>query len=337
MPRMKIVDIYYNKKFFIFLCCTFLFLYLVFSMPSMARKYTIEELSFTNSRFLAVEGTTLHYRLWQPNASFLKGNVILLHGLGGSTYSWRFVAPVLVEKGYRVLVVDLPGFGLSERNAAVRQSHENRAKLLWKLIESLDFGGPWHLVGHSMGGGVVASMALQKQTNTASIILVAGSIDGDDRRVGAILSRCRIIRKITARVVDRFFLTRKRIKSFLYSAYKRKPTAEEVEGYYQPLQLEKTYLTLDSLLRRYPEDKDLSDRIAEINLPVLCFWGSRDEWVPVSKGEDLRQKMPKASLFVIEEAGHCPMETHPEIFNQYLIDFLSEIKIDESTASISLP
>ncbi len=312
-------------------CFILFFLLIVLITESVAGSFQTEDLLFPNSHFVTVEEVHLHYRLWNPEKQTAAGNILLVHGLGGSTYSWRYTVPALVENGYLVLAVDLPGFGLSQRRPAVRQSHVNRGNLLWKLIESMDICGPWHLVGHSMGGGVAVAMALQEPLNTASVTLAAGSIEADSRRMGKILSRCRPIRKITARVIGRLFLTRRRIKSFLRSAYGREPSAEEVAGYYDPLQLEKTYLTLESLLRKYPEDNDLSDRIGEIMLPVSGIWGRLDKWVPVEKGEELIQKINGASLSIIDDAAHCPMETHPEIFNHLLVDFLSKIVRDENS------
>jgi pimeloyl-ACP methyl ester carboxylesterase len=325
MKEVKVFNISMNKnrKGFLLLYCALFFILFIFLIESAAKKSQIEELRFYNSHFMMVEGVELHYRLWYPEGYIPVGHILLLHGLGGSTFSWRFVAPKLAERGYLVLAVDLPGFGLSQRKPVVRQSHKNRANLVWGLIENLDISGTWHLVGHSMGSGVTAAMVLQKPFNTASLTLVAGSIDRKSRKIGSLFFKLRSVRNFTSRVIARLFLTRKRIKSFLSSAYGREPTREEVEGYYQPLQLKDTYLTLASLLRSYKEDKDLDKSVSEIPVPALCLWGREDKWVPLSKGEDLKQKIPNARLVIIDEAKHCPMETHPGIFIQHLIDFLS--------------
>lgn len=314
-----------NRKDFVLLYCTLFFILFIFLIESVAERGQIEKLRFDNSHFITVEGVELHYRLWNPEGHSPLGNILLLHGLGGSTFSWRSVAPELAGCGYLVLAVDLPGFGLSQRKPAVRQSHENRANLVWGLIENLDRPGPWHLVGHSMGGGVVTAMSLQRPLNSASLTLVAGSIDQKSSRISSLLFKFRLVRNLTGRVINRLFLTRKRVKSFLSSAYGREPTPEEVENYFQPLQLKDTYLTLAGLLRSYQEDKDLDKCISEITVPTLCLWGREDEWVPINTGEDLTKKIPNARLVIIDEAQHCPMETHPELFNYYLIDFLSEV------------
>jgi pimeloyl-ACP methyl ester carboxylesterase len=317
------------RSFFIVLFCVLLLNFFIFSIESAGARNQIEELCFENSYFRKVEGVELHYRIWHNTEHQSIGNVLLMHGLGGSTFSWRFVAPHLAENGYLVLAVDLPGFGLSQRKPAVRQSHENRANLVWGLLEDLDIAGPWHLVGHSMGGGVGAVMALQKPFDTVSLILVAGSIGSEGKKIWSLLFQSKLLKNLTGKIIERFFLTRKRIKSFLTSAYGRVPTPEEVEGYYQPLELEDTDLTLISFLKRYQSDVDLTKRLTEITVPTLCLWGREDKWVPISKGEEVIQKIPDSHLVIIDEARHCPMETHPGLFNQNLIDFLSVIKIFE--------
>jgi len=333
---MKISLIFskYSSKttIFILLClsCTLFFILFPFPVKSASERNKIEELLFENSHFMMIEEVELHYRIWQPTDYPPTGNILLLHGLGGSTFSWRSAAPYLAESGYLVLAVDLPGFGLSQRKPAVKQSHENRANLVWSLLENLDITGSWHLVGHSMGGGVVTAMALQRPFDTETLTLVNGSIGSGGRRIFSILFQFSLVRNFSGRVIERFFLTRKRIKSFLTSAYGRKPTPEEVDGYYQPLKLEDTYLTLTGLLRRYQSDVDLAKRVLEINIPTLCLWGKEDEWVSVSEGEELTEKIPDARLVIIDEAKHCPMETHPELFSENLIDFLSGIKIFET-------
>ncbi len=311
-----------NISVFTLLFCTFFSIFFLFPLESTAENNEIEELRFDNSHFMMIEGVELHYRIWQPEAQSAIGHILLIHGLGGSTFSWRSVAPHLAERGYLVLAVDLPGFGLSQRKPAVRQSHENRASLMWSLLKKLDITGSWHLVGHSMGGGTGIAMALQKPFDTTSLTLVSGSISREGSRISSLFFQSRLLRNLTGRVIERFFLTRKRIESFLTSAYGREPTPEEVEGYYRPLKLENTYLTMTSLLRRYQTDVDLNRKVTKITVPTLCLWGEGDEWVPLIKGEELTQKIPDARLVIIDEAKHCPMETHAELFNQQLIDFL---------------
>jgi len=297
----------------------------ILSINTFAKTYTVEELRFENSHFIKVDDVEMHYRIWKPEDKVPIGNILLIHGLGGSTFSWRKVAKEIANLGYLVVAIDLPGFGLSQRKPAAKQSNNDRANLIWKLIADLNIPGNWHLVGHSMGGGVVAAMVLQYPFKAVSLTLVAGSFEHNSSLISKILSRSRILRNITGKIFARFALSRKKIKSFLASAYGREPTSEEIEGYYLPLKIKNTYLTFANLLKNYSSDKELFGNLNTINLPTLCIWGRDDSWVPISQGEAVSKIISNARFVVIEGAYHCPMETHPELFNEYLTNFLPGI------------
>lgn len=76
---------------------------LLFSvMPYLIRPAVLKgdryEFAFADSHFAVVENTELHYRLWDDGGSS-RGNVLLVHGFGGSTFSWRFTAPLYWRQG----------------------------------------------------------------------------------------------------------------------------------------------------------------------------------------------------------------------------------------------
>lgn len=65
------------------------------------------------------------------------------------------------------------------------------------------------------------------------------------------------------------------------------------------------------------------DMSALNTIPTLIFWGEKDTRVPLSSGLAYKKTHPHAVLEIIEGAGHCPMETHSEIFNKKMIEFLN--------------
>ena len=77
-------------SFLLLLCCLLCYLG---AINVHAKKYEVEDLIFENSQFLTVDEVQLHYRLWLPTEGKNRGNVLLVHGLGGSTYSWRYTVP----------------------------------------------------------------------------------------------------------------------------------------------------------------------------------------------------------------------------------------------------
>jgi len=85
--------------------------------------------------------------------------LLLIHGFGASTFTWRFVVPELA-KTHRVIAVDLKGFGQSDKPFDERYSVVDQAELLAQLIEEKDLRN-LTLVGHSFGGGVALLLALE--------------------------------------------------------------------------------------------------------------------------------------------------------------------------------
>lgn len=91
------------------------------------------ELVYANSEFLDLDGVEIHYRIFNNKAD-KAGNVLLVHGFGASTFTWRHTAPYLQDENFLVVAVDLPGFGLSERRKGLNHSPDARAECLWALL-----------------------------------------------------------------------------------------------------------------------------------------------------------------------------------------------------------
>ena len=278
------------------------------------------ELAFENSEFTAIKEVEIHFRRWHGTEGS-GDKVLLVHGFGGSTFTWRYLAPDLQREGFQVVAADLPGFGLSERQWGLDHSPEARAEYLWLLLEYLYPGEErWHLVGHSMGGATVTVMALQRPGKVRSITLAAGAIPENEPSPLTILLHYPPLNRWVRVLGPRLFFNENRVEELLASAYGRQPAEKEVTGYYLPFTIEGTDLVLADLVRSSPQP--LLDQVGELDMPVLCLWGEDDAWVPRERGEKLAGLIPEARLVVIPEEGHCPMETSPVYFKEALLDFI---------------
>ncbi len=280
-----------------------------------------EELVFSNSEFIQVDNTEVHYRKW-PAINDLNKNVFLVHGLGASTFSWRYTAPVLQEKGFRVIAVDLPGFGLSERKTGLDHSAEARGELLWAMLEELFPGQQWNLVGHSMGGATVTAMALQKPEQTESVTLVAGALVPFESSPYTSLLGYPPVGEWARVFSGRIITDEDRVEELLASAYSQQPSEHELSGYFLPLNIENTTAMWPDLLRTAPGS--MMDQLYRIEIPVLSIWGEEDQWVPLEQGIEIDRQLPNSKLIVMEGEGHCPMETAPDRFDRKLAEFLLE-------------
>ena len=119
--------------------------------------------------------------------------VVLLHGFGGSTYSWREVMPALA-RSYRVVAIDLNGFGYTQRPKS-RESYtrEGQGKLVLAVLDALGIERA-HIFGHSYGGGLTLYLASRHPERFRSMVLVDSSAPtySDDRR-----SRVAALRPLT--------------------------------------------------------------------------------------------------------------------------------------------
>ena len=105
--------------------------------------------------------------------------LVLVHGFGGSLYSWREVVPALADAGYRVIALDLPGFGYSARpQDAAAYTPPGQATSVAEVLETLGVGpeAPAHLVGHSFGGGVALKLAEERPELVRSLVLVDSTL-----------------------------------------------------------------------------------------------------------------------------------------------------------------
>lgn len=287
---------------------------------------TIRETPFQESAFFETDGVRLHYRIWKPAEDHYKGNVLLVHGLGGSTFCWRKNTDALVQAGYLVLAVDLPGFGYSDRKSGIDHSQENRSLLLWNLLEQVNETltaeakvDRWNLVGHSMGGGTVASMALANPGNTRLVVLADGAVlTGGGSR--GFLMEYPPARRWLEVLGRHLFFSRSQIGKFLSMAYGSAPTDADIEGYLEPLLLDGTEGSLVDMVRSTTVMQE--GAFQKLSVPVYAIWGEQDTWVPLEETEKLKIALPSIRIEVIQGAGHCPMETHSEIWNQLLIKAL---------------
>jgi hypothetical protein len=90
-------------------------LVILFLLAGSQTKLLSQSLPFNNSHFITVDELKLHYRLWNVEEENIRGNVLMVHGFGGSTFSWEQVADSLQQLGYRAVAVDVPPFGYSDR------------------------------------------------------------------------------------------------------------------------------------------------------------------------------------------------------------------------------
>jgi len=305
---------------------SFLFILTIFLTCNSDLFPQIPEKPYENSRFDTVDCVSIHYRVWNDQLPHPKGKVLLIHGFCGSTFCWRYNYDALAEAKYKVIAIDLPGFGYSQRDLQLNQSQSNRGRLIWDLLKKIDGDDTtkWNIVGHSMGGGTAEAVALMKPERTKSLTILDGMIfiKNNNVNLGIVgLVNHPIYKKILLSYTEHQYLSFNNFRRELKSTYGFIPDTLTVMGYWEPLQISGTAETVVNLLANSGEIQDLDARGLS-QLPVLVIWGKKDRTIRLSNGKKLKRAVPSIELKVIPDARHMAMETHPEIFNQMLIEFL---------------
>lgn len=239
---------------------------------------------------------------------------LLIHGYGGSTFTWRYWAPRLAERGH-VVQVDMKGFGRAPKPDDGRYAPRDLAELIEALIAERDLRNVT-LVGHSLGGGVALLTALglldRDPARLRRLVLVGGA--AYEQRLPpfvALAGYPRAISLIVRMLGPRFFVSGV-LRAIVHddSVVSR----DQVHAYAEPLGSREGIRALcDAALGIVPPDLDLiTARYPEIDRPALLLWGLGDRVVPLSIGQRLARALPRAHLHVLERCGHLPPEELPD-------------------------
>lgn len=251
--------------------------------------------------------------------------VVLIHGLFGSTLSWRYNVDALLEAGYRVITFDRPGFGLSDKTAAFNYAISNQADLTAALLDALAIESAV-IVGHSAGGNVAASFALRHPDRVGRLVLVDAAVafGGPPAFVGSLITLPPVWR--WGRVGLQAYFTRENVEATLHG-FQADPaflTEADYDAYWRAFRTPGWDIALLAITRDLAADTLDDAALRRITVRTLLIWGAEDTLTPLAQGERLAELLPDSQLVVIPNAGHQPFEEAPQAFNQALIAFLSE-------------
>jgi pimeloyl-ACP methyl ester carboxylesterase len=254
--------------------------------------------------------------------------LILLHGLLGYSFSWRFTMPALARYA-TVYAPDMLGAGFSDRPAGLDHCMRATARRLLRFIEKLGLSS-FDLLGTSHGGAVAMIAAADCMDRDFALrvrrlVLVApvNPYSAHGRRlapffggrVGAALFRLAIARM-----------------TFLYAYWHGRMYADRsnisagtLEGYMAPLAVPGLFEHGLSIVRTWTRDlHELEATLPKLkNIPTLLMWGSRDSAVYASSAGPLAKHFSNSQVIIFPGVGHLPYEECAEDFNRALIKFLT--------------
>jgi len=251
--------------------------------------------------------------------------LVLLHGLGGYAFSWRFFLPALLRQA-TAYAVDMPGAGFSEPAPHLNHSLRASAERMLRFLDAANINS-CDLLGTSHGGAVAMMVAAISPERVRRLILVAPvnpwSAHG---KWLAPLAANPVVAPMLLRLGPHLRATHDFWLRRLYGNPRRIP-AGALEGYSIPLRkpgaLDRAFAIVHTWNRDLRELKSALPRIAHI--PTLLVWGSRDRAVSPASALPLSQQFKTCCLVMLEGAGHLPYEEMPDEFNRAVLEFLTTV------------
>ncbi|WAB99756.1 alpha/beta fold hydrolase [Pseudomonas putida] len=249
--------------------------------------------------------------------------IVMLHGSGPGATSWanfnRNIDP-LVDAGFRLLLIDCPGWGKSDTIICAESRSELNGRVVKAVIDELGLS-KISLLGNSMGGHSAVSFALANPGNVDKLVLMGGGTGGVSAFVPMPTEGIKLIgalyreptldnlkQMMNVFVYDASDITEDLMRSRLINIKAR------------PDHLDNFVKSLQANSKQFP---DQGSRLEEIKADTLILWGRNDRFVPVDTGYRLNAGILNSQLHVFNKCGHWVQWEHAESFNRLVLDFLN--------------
>ena len=268
------------------------------------------------SEFLDLKnGSRIHYR---DEGDLYKPAIILLHGFNGSLFNFERMVPLL-SKEFRLISIDLPGFGLTGAIPSMDYSTQNSILVINELTSYLGLE-KFSIAGNSMGGGIAWRYALENPEKTQSLILLASSgiysseerlqIEESERESPLVwkLMRSNFVSYFLSLYTPKFFAT----QGLKTSVYDPNLATEEIANQFHELTLMQG--SREAILSRFSKQNyndEKPDILKKIQAPTLIIHGEEDNIISFKSSINLDQYIQNSQLMIYPKIGHLPMYETP--------------------------
>jgi pimeloyl-ACP methyl ester carboxylesterase len=237
--------------------------------------------------------------------------LFFLHGYSESLLSFRGPFDVLSHR-YRVIAIDVPGFGLSGKPAGPY----DLATQTTRLVDFLDrwTTGPVVVVGHSMGGELATSLALKRPDRVVALVLVSPAGYGLAERLDS----------MSPGTIGLISWAGALATTGILPVHDRDWLAEpDSAAAYAPATDPAYRAALESILHTF-DFAALRDSFVVVHQPTLLIWGRLDPTIPFAIGESIAARLPCRRFEPLDGTLHRPQLTDPDTVASLMLDFLRE-------------
>jgi len=275
------------------------------------------------SHFVRIQEADLNLQLHYNDLGQGAETVVMLHGSGPGASGWanfnRNLEP-LVNAGYRVILMDCPGWSKSDPIVCTGSRSDLNARALKGLLDALSLERV-HLIGNSMGAHSVVAFALANPQRIGKLVLMGGGTGGPSQFVPMPTEGIKLLQGLYRE--PSIENLKKMMNVFVFDSSNL--TEELFQARLDNMLSQQEHLDnfVKSLAANLKQFTDYGPRLGEIAAPALIIWGRDDRFVPMDVGLRLLWGMQNAELHIFNRCGHWAQWEHADKFNRMVLDFLT--------------
>ncbi|WP_299622310.1 alpha/beta fold hydrolase BchO [Pelagibius sp.] len=251
--------------------------------------------------------------------------LLLLHGTGAATHSWRDLLPLLAQR-FSVVAPDLPGHGFSQTAAFRRMSLGAMARSIEDLLATLEVS-PALVAGHSAGAAILARMCLDQRIDAKGLISLNGAFLALRGLPGRFFSPIARALSLSA-AVPRLFAQRASDPSLVNRLLRETGSRIDAEGaqLYRRLARKPAHVSaaLD-MMANWNLDR-LEAELPRLPVPLLLIVGTRDRSVSPAQARRIKAMVPAAELVSMPGLGHLAHEEEPQQTADLIARFARDVE-----------
>ena len=233
--------------------------------------------------------------------------IIILHGLMGNLSNFDGVFDYFADKGYHVLMPELPLYTMP----LLKTNVKSLAKFVRQFTEAKELTD-YVLMGNSLGGHIALYYTKRYPDNVKGLVLTGSSGLYENAMGGSYPKR------------GDYEYIKKKAQDVFYDP--KIATKEVVDDVYDTLNDRSKLIRTLSIAKsaiRHNMAKDLPN----MKMPTGLIWGKNDTVTPPEVAEEFHKLLPNSTLYWIDKCGHAPMMEHPDEFNSLLDKWLKKVKL----------
>lgn len=270
-----------------------------------------------HSQFIQTSDVRWHVQIFGEGPPML-----LLHGLGSSTHTWRGMAPHL-SKHYRLIAVDMPGHGFSSIPKTSSATFEGMAKSLRELLDTLHIW-PTAVMGHSAGACLVAKLLLNTPNLPTPALIALNPawlpLPGLANWMFPVSAKLIALNPMSAWLFAKHMSKELVIHKILSSTGSH--LSEEDISFYRVLMQSPVHLKGVLQMMSYWNLGKLPEQLSQLKGRVLIQAGTHDLTIPFGHAVTSHQKITQSQLQSLSDLGHLAHEEKPQACAQQILDWL---------------